>query len=181
MNENGVMQIGWIKDEDDWYYMNARGVQQYGWQKINNKWYYFDERGRMLVGFQEIEQEWYEFNPDGSLKTELGFLAFPVPKGIPAKASVAHNFGSSIIFDYHVALSNSGYIDEVVVDKSKRIDVKYYTLERDPVDPPIVAWGYDYSKLYFISGVPSFEDENKIRTVMSQFRRAYDNHGWPVR
>ena len=43
------MQIGWLKWNEKWYYMDKNGVMQTGFQVINGKTYYFNESGEMLL------------------------------------------------------------------------------------------------------------------------------------
>ena len=81
--DNGALGIGWIKethtsDEGDtwsnWYYANSSGVMQTGWQKINNKWYYFEPGGEdwfgghmYAGGVYEIGSKKYFFNDNGAM------------------------------------------------------------------------------------------------------------------
>ena len=41
-------QTGWIKDDNDYYYLDAKGAMQTGWYKEGNNWYYLtkEEIGR---------------------------------------------------------------------------------------------------------------------------------------
>ena len=43
------MQIGWLKWNEKWYYMDKNGVMQTGFRVINGKTYYFNESGEMLT------------------------------------------------------------------------------------------------------------------------------------
>ena len=45
------MQIGWLKDNDKWYYLDlASGSLKTGWEFINGKWYYLSSpNGDLLV------------------------------------------------------------------------------------------------------------------------------------
>ncbi len=59
----------WIKSDEmtgltEWYYANSKGVLQDGWQKISNKWYYFDYE--MYTGYEEIDGKYYFFNKSGA-------------------------------------------------------------------------------------------------------------------
>ncbi|NFI96013.1 cell wall-binding protein [Clostridium botulinum] len=43
LNDEGIMQIGWIKDKDGrWYYLDSNGAMKIGWLKDNGKWYYLN-------------------------------------------------------------------------------------------------------------------------------------------
>lgn len=43
LNDEGIMQTGWIKDKDNrWYYLNKDGAMQLGWLKDKDKWYYLE-------------------------------------------------------------------------------------------------------------------------------------------
>ena len=42
------MQTGWVKDGEQWYYLNASGAMHTGWLKdTNGKWYYLYDNGVM--------------------------------------------------------------------------------------------------------------------------------------
>ncbi|MFK9094322.1 hypothetical protein [Bacillus salipaludis] len=43
--ESGQKQTGWIKDKNNWYYLDNSGVMKTGWIKDNNNWYYLDGSG----------------------------------------------------------------------------------------------------------------------------------------
>lgn len=64
-------QVGWIKENNIWYYKYPDGsLKTNGWEFINNKWYLFDNVGRMLTGWQQINGTYYFLNnPDGDMKT----------------------------------------------------------------------------------------------------------------
>ena len=58
-----VMQTGWVKDGNTWYYMNSSGAMVTGWQKVNGTWYFFKSNGAMAAN------EWcegYWLNANGS-------------------------------------------------------------------------------------------------------------------
>ncbi len=47
-NEKGYMVTGWLKEGENWYYLNpqsdgTQGKMYTGWQLIDEKWYYFNE------------------------------------------------------------------------------------------------------------------------------------------
>ena len=53
-NSDGVMQTGWVCDEENkWFYMNPNGQMRTGWLELNGKWYYLkDNKARKGVGDQ---------------------------------------------------------------------------------------------------------------------------------
>ena len=67
--KNGVRRIGWVKQEDGWYYLDEDGNSMKGWQKIDGKWYYMDSSGLMLTGWQMISGRWYYLNSAGVMQT----------------------------------------------------------------------------------------------------------------
>jgi Leucine-rich repeat (LRR) protein len=70
-NSNGVLQTGWVKDDDNWRFYSGK-TMLVGWWDLgangNNKTYYFAKDGLMVSGkWLEIDGKWYYFNTDGSL------------------------------------------------------------------------------------------------------------------
>jgi hypothetical protein len=60
-------KTGWIKDNNENYFLNSSGIMQKGWIKDNVKNYYCDDYGVMQTGWKEIYEEWYYFLSDGSM------------------------------------------------------------------------------------------------------------------
>lgn len=78
LDQNGVMQIGWIMDEAGNRYFLCRNVGDpqgsmvSGWRLIDNEWYFFNTIhdgtfGRALTGWQWIDGYCYYFAPDGKM------------------------------------------------------------------------------------------------------------------
>ena len=73
--KNGVSVTGWIKDTNgNWYYLNSAGIMQKGWIKDNERWYYLSQSGDMKTGWQYINGAWYYLNEEsdgymGAMKT----------------------------------------------------------------------------------------------------------------
>ena len=78
---NGYMQTGWLKDGDDYYYLqpktkstgNSYGYMVTGWLTLDGKKYYLnpDNGGRMVVGFFKGKSGvWYCFDNSGALVTD---------------------------------------------------------------------------------------------------------------
>lgn len=72
---NGVPVTGWIKDiNGKWYYLSSAGIMQTGWIKENERWYFLSQSGEMKIGWQYIDEDWYYFNEKsdgymGAMKT----------------------------------------------------------------------------------------------------------------
>ena len=87
---NGVMQTGWQKIGNVWYYfwgsgkmaaagwLNLSGTFYYlsdsgamhtGWLRDDGNWYYFGADGRMVTGWQKIGNTWYYFWGGGNMHT----------------------------------------------------------------------------------------------------------------
>ena len=48
-SSGAMVDSGWSKLQDKWYYANAYGkISQQKWEKIGGVWYYFDQDGVML-------------------------------------------------------------------------------------------------------------------------------------
>lgn len=95
-DKSGALQIGWIKDiykdsdgkeNIDWYYSNSKGVLQSGWTKIDDKYYFFGYPNNesdgtytvngffMIKNIYEIGKYYYYFNESGVLK-QNGWIEF---------------------------------------------------------------------------------------------------------
>lgn len=61
---------GWLKDGDDWYYINAEGTAQMGWLWWNRAWFYFipSEGGRMATGVCEVDGVRYLLDQNGYMQ-----------------------------------------------------------------------------------------------------------------
>ena len=78
-NEQGYMVTGWLKEEENWYYLNplsdgTQGKMYIGWKLIDGNWYYFKEDGVLVTNtwyqlpYKETN-EWYYFNEQGYMVT----------------------------------------------------------------------------------------------------------------
>ncbi|MBN1075345.1 cell wall-binding protein [Clostridium botulinum] len=74
LNDEGVMQTGWVKDKDElWYYMNSNGVMQTGWSELKGVWYYLEEsstgyKGKCYIDCTAtINGKQYTFDKDGHM------------------------------------------------------------------------------------------------------------------
>lgn len=69
LNSQGAMQKGWVNDNGIWYFLKGDGSMATGWVKDNGKWYYTNTHGTMLTGWQKINGTWYYLNASGSMRT----------------------------------------------------------------------------------------------------------------
>ncbi|EES48384.1 glycoside hydrolase family protein [Clostridium botulinum] len=74
LNDEGVMQTGWVKDKDElWYYMDYSGVMQTGWIELKGGWYYLEEssngyKGKCYIDCTAtINGKQYTFDKDGHM------------------------------------------------------------------------------------------------------------------
>ncbi|MBN1065743.1 lysozyme [Clostridium botulinum] len=74
LNDEGVMQTGWVKDKDKlWYYMDSNGVMQTGWIELKGVWYYLEEsstgyKGKCYIDCTAtINGKQYTFDKDGHM------------------------------------------------------------------------------------------------------------------
>lgn len=63
------LPIGWIQDEDRWYYVHADGTVAVGFTDIDGGRYYFDISGVMHTGWLDLEDGRYYFSPGGLMQT----------------------------------------------------------------------------------------------------------------
>lgn len=74
-NKKGILQTGWLKEGDNWYYLDAKtGAMQTGWVKDGNQWYYLDKDGVMKTGWNKIGGVWYYMNGNGVMKANSWLL-----------------------------------------------------------------------------------------------------------
>ncbi|MGE5629323.1 MAG: hypothetical protein ACM3X7_14640 [Solirubrobacterales bacterium] len=64
---NGVKSIGWLKDGQNWYYLNSNGDMAQGWLLDGSNWYYLNNNGSMATGWQLIKSKWYYFYNSGAM------------------------------------------------------------------------------------------------------------------
>ncbi|NFG20856.1 lysozyme [Clostridium botulinum] len=64
---DGKVIKGWYEDNGTWYYLNDEGIMQTGWIKDKDgRWYYLDESGSMKTGWLIDKNKWYYLNPIGN-------------------------------------------------------------------------------------------------------------------
>ena len=69
-NGHKIVNKGWIKTGNKWYYYDASGNMSFGFTNVNNKTYYLDPAtGIMAAGWKQIDGTWYYFNSSGAMKT----------------------------------------------------------------------------------------------------------------
>ncbi|MBE6072098.1 MAG: starch-binding protein [Clostridium butyricum] len=70
MNNEGIMQKSWIKDNNMWYYLDSGGAMKTGWIKDNyGLWYHLGNDGAMNTGWlKDIDGTWYFLNPSGVMQ-----------------------------------------------------------------------------------------------------------------
>lgn len=70
-NESGAMTGGgWNLIHGTWYWMHDNGVIQQGWLKRGNTWYYLDENtGAMKTGWYQVKGKWYYSDGSGAMQT----------------------------------------------------------------------------------------------------------------
>lgn len=63
-------QLGWIKDDEGWWYRNTDGTYPIGtWKNIDGRWYLFDFSGYMLTGWQQKDGNYYFLDMNGIMQT----------------------------------------------------------------------------------------------------------------
>jgi glucan-binding YG repeat protein len=55
---------GWIKVNNNWYYINSNGMPKVGWINDNGKWYYLDQTG-VMISNSSIDGYW--LGADGAM------------------------------------------------------------------------------------------------------------------
>ena len=71
--KNGKVQTGWIKDGENWYYLDSNYYYKLKNQWVENK-YYVDSSGKMLLDTtKEIEGKYYIFDSNGIAREKPEF------------------------------------------------------------------------------------------------------------
>ncbi|WP_252242867.1 glycoside hydrolase family protein [Clostridium sp. ZS2] len=64
---NGKVIRGWYNDNGTWYYLNDEGIMQTGWIKDKDgRWYYIDSNGSMKTGWLKDKDKWYYLEPNST-------------------------------------------------------------------------------------------------------------------
>jgi len=70
--DSGAIPEGWFKtkvylngDEEKWVYSTVNGIRISSWVKDGNDWYYMDDNGYMVTGEYEIDGKIYTFDQNG--------------------------------------------------------------------------------------------------------------------
>ncbi|WP_297133955.1 GH25 family lysozyme [Terrisporobacter sp.] len=69
VKDNGHKAVDWNQIGGKWYYFNKSGVMQTGWLRLNNIWYYLKINGEMSIGWEKIDGKWFYFNEGGVMYT----------------------------------------------------------------------------------------------------------------
>ncbi len=77
--------VGWVYDNENWYYKSSKGMKLTGWQFINGCWYYFKSDGVMAA--EEWVEGYYWVSKSGAWKYE--------PKGSWKKNQIGWWFGDT--------------------------------------------------------------------------------------
>lgn len=64
---NGNLETGWLKDNDNFYYLKDDGYMTTGWQKVDGTWYFMDDSGVMKTGWLKDNGDWYYLNESGAM------------------------------------------------------------------------------------------------------------------
>ena len=65
---DGTTKLGWVKKDNNWYYVTAKGNKT-GWAKIDGKYYFFNNNGVMASGFIKDQNKWYYLSKSGEMQT----------------------------------------------------------------------------------------------------------------
>lgn len=61
-------RIGWLESNNNWYFMNKFGQMQTGWIEYNGSIYYLEGNGAMARGWIKVDNKWYYMNNNGTMK-----------------------------------------------------------------------------------------------------------------
>lgn len=67
LDKKSLMMTGWIQDNGKWYFLQPSGEMATGWVQDNGKWYYLDASGALKTGWFEVGGKWYYAYASGEL------------------------------------------------------------------------------------------------------------------
>ena len=66
MNSDGIMQTGWLYNNNAWYYLQpGSGIMQTGWLLLGSNWYYLQKNGEMATETITIDGKQEVFHTNG--------------------------------------------------------------------------------------------------------------------
>ena len=77
----GVMQTGWVRRPEGWYYAYPGGNQRFGWVKTGGYWYYLDQNNEEYPGLMAYDQTLtignteYVFKSGGAMYTGWRYVS----------------------------------------------------------------------------------------------------------
>ena len=69
MDAEGQPVTDWLLADGKWYYLGSDGIMRKGWTLVDGKWYLLNQDGSMAIGLIQVNQQWYLLNQDGSMAT----------------------------------------------------------------------------------------------------------------
>ncbi len=69
VEESEPVKLGWVKENNTWYYFKQDGMMATGWEKVNGIWYYFNKSGAMQTGWLKEGSTWYYLKSSGAMAT----------------------------------------------------------------------------------------------------------------
>ena len=67
--EDGNIHKGWLNENGVWYYLRNNGEMVTGWLNLNGTWYYLDGNGAMVTGWLNLNGTWYYMYSSGEMAT----------------------------------------------------------------------------------------------------------------
>ena len=64
---NITSNIGWKKENGDWYYYKSDNTKAFGWINPDGNWYYLGDEGKMLTGWKSDQEKKYYLDSSGTL------------------------------------------------------------------------------------------------------------------
>lgn len=86
--KDGHKETEWVQYKNNWYFLDTNGAMKTGWLKWKDEWYYLNpavDKGEMLTGWNFLEwngkKDWYYFHPDGKMARNEKIPASLGPNG----------------------------------------------------------------------------------------------------
>ncbi|NRD77192.1 C39 family peptidase [Bacillus sp. BRMEA1] len=65
-----ISATGWIKEGENWYFLNGNGEKQTGWIQYQSKRYFLNQNGVMEKGWIHDARHWYFLDSTGAMQTD---------------------------------------------------------------------------------------------------------------
>ena len=103
------MVTGWLRIEDDYYFMKSDGSMTTGWREMDGQYYYFNTDGRLVRGWANLDGKYYYLSVGSELLTLEKDGDSPIRAELPKDAGKLVSDGERV---YYATSSYARVIDK---------------------------------------------------------------------